>query len=601
MVPLPYPGREALKSFPVRFSFRRKLVALVLCALVPLLLTTTIGTYLRFNEHAEAELQSSLELSQVTAVAFRNFVQSLWDIELAIGSAVCLNEPPLPYADVQALMLRQTLTHPALKAISWTDPDGVVAASTNPLARGVSLADREHIRRILAGAETAVSDLIDSRLVDGRVFAVARGIRREGRLRGIVTASVQPESLGLILPIHRTRGGHIVLVDRRGTIIYRSNDPGSSVGRPTGDTPSWSALRGRPATSRSFRWGEGEPEQIGAAVPIREIGWAASASVPVAQALQPARRAVSMDLWTLAVIAALSVAAAGLIGQDLLRRARALKQAAVAITDGDLSARTNLPPGRDELAVAGAAFDRMASHIQSLEKERIRFIQVAAHELRTPLTALKGVSNLLQQSLRAHLSDSDVGRLAQVLEQEVDHVTILVNEILETFLIQEGRLSLRRETTDLVEVVSSALKPFATSEDHRISFTPPGETEDGSVLVSGDPLRLGQVVRNLVSNAVKYSPPQSVIDVALTADGVHALLTVSDHGLGIPEDQLTSVFEPFERATNLTSRRDAGGLGLGLYITKDIVERHGGRIWVVSREGEGSTFYVQLPLAGEAA
>jgi signal transduction histidine kinase len=107
-------------------------------------------------------------------------------------------------------------------------------------------------------------------------------------------------------------------------------------------------------------------------------------------------------------------------------------------------------------------------------------------------------------------------------------------------------------------------------------------------------MRLEQVARNLLDNALKYSPPETIVDVCVASDGPDAVLTVTDHGIGIPAGEQLTLFEPFSRAAN-AGQRDETGLGLGLYITRQIVEHHGGTIGVESVEGEGSVFTVRLP------
>jgi len=118
----------------------------------------------------------------------------------------------------------------------------------------------------------------------------------------------------------------------------------------------------------------------------------------------------------------------------------------------------------------------------------------------------------------------------------------------------------------------------------------------GPIVGRWDPYRLEQVVTNLVDNALKYSPPEERVDVVATREGDQALLLVSDHGIGIPAEARDRIFEPFARGSN-ASVRNYGGLGLGLFITRTLVERHGGRIELESEEGKGTCFRVGLPLA----
>ena len=224
---------------------------------------------------------------------------------------------------------------------------------------------------------------------------------------------------------------------------------------------------------------------------------------------------------------------------------------------------------------------------------RDRFISIASHELKTPLTSIKGMAQLL---LRAHASgrlDPDrIGRQVGTIDTQAARLQDLIDDLLDISRIQSGRLELRREPTDLVQIVSDLLGSLPEDSRQRVSLA-----ADRSVPGNWDPLRLEQVAQNLLDNALKYAAPETTIEIRVLTDGADAVLTVTDHGIGIPANDLPTLFEPFARAAN-AGQRDATGLGLGLYITRQIVERHGGTISIDSIEGEGSTFTVRLPGAG---
>lgn len=228
-----------------------------------------------------------------------------------------------------------------------------------------------------------------------------------------------------------------------------------------------------------------------------------------------------------------------------------------------------------------------------LNRTRQRFLQIAAHELRNPMTAVKGVHALIRRHIAAGLPVEGLLPLTEVVEREIDRLSSLLSEMLEAFCVQEGRLQLKREPVDLAQVLFNALKPFdLVAGKHHFVLE---RTEAGGLWVLGDFNRLEEVFRNLLGNAVKYSPDGGEIRVSMQVRDDVAIVSVRDNGLGIPADQLENVFEGFFRASNLAGR-DPGGMGLGLYICKEIMERHGGRIWAESCEGEGATFYVELPV-----
>ncbi len=216
------------------------------------------------------------------------------------------------------------------------------------------------------------------------------------------------------------------------------------------------------------------------------------------------------------------------------------------------------------------------------------FLAAASHELRTPLQAAKGYAHLATLRLGGE-SDTPLGRAVRMMGRQVDRVSKLVEELLDISRIQGGRLSLELSTFDLGQLVREAVeRTVVASGPATVEVrVPPGVT------VEADQGRVDQVITNLVSNAIRYSPEGGLIEVELQATSGGVSLRVRDRGLGIPPEKQREIFERFARAHGPSY----GGLGLGLTIAQGIVEQHGGRIEVESsgRGGEGSTFTVWLP------
>ncbi|GEN07430.1 PAS domain S-box-containing protein [Myxococcus fulvus] len=236
--------------------------------------------------------------------------------------------------------------------------------------------------------------------------------------------------------------------------------------------------------------------------------------------------------------------------------------------------------------------ERERLYREAREAIRVRddFLSIASHELKTPLTPLSLRLATLERRLeRGESVDPTTLRHAR---QHLLRMTGLINDLLDASRIEAGRLALHPQATRLDSLVEHVLQAMeAQRGGHELRY----ERPERDVQVFADPYRLEQVVTNLVENAFKYSPDGGVIHIKLETRGELALLSVKDPGIGIPEDQQKLLFERYFRARNVSSR-SYGGLGLGLYISRDIVERHGGRIWVESQVGEGSTFHVALPL-----
>lgn len=232
---------------------------------------------------------------------------------------------------------------------------------------------------------------------------------------------------------------------------------------------------------------------------------------------------------------------------------------------------------------------------QVVEQMKQQFISSVSHELRTPLTSIRGVLEML--------SDGDAGRLPGTAHELIDaaqrgseRLSRLVNDIIDVEKLASGSFSLVPRSTDIPELIGDAiasLEGLAASSDVQLRV---GELA-GRALCDAD--RVEQALVNLIGNAIKFSPEGGVVVVSAVAEEAQVVVSVRDAGPGIPEDQIETVFERFVQV-NATDATEKGGTGLGLTITRSIVERHGGRIWVESVYGKGSVFSFTLPLAPDA-
>jgi PAS domain S-box-containing protein len=256
----------------------------------------------------------------------------------------------------------------------------------------------------------------------------------------------------------------------------------------------------------------------------------------------------------------------------------------------DITARKRLEAERDDLLTREHAARLEAETALSI---RDQFLAVAAHELKTPLTSLRGYTQVLRRraSREQTLSERDQ-RALQVIDAQAKRLHGLVDSLLDIGRIQAGGFSIERKPLDLCSLVRQLVEESQpTLEQHTIQLG----CQADALIVAGDAGRLEQVVQNLLQNALKYSPSGGLVTVRVYGQDGRACLEVSDHGIGIPEAAQAHLFQPFYRATNVEEGQ-IQGMGIGLYVVKEIVARHGGEITVLSREGVGSTFTVFLPL-----
>jgi signal transduction histidine kinase len=220
------------------------------------------------------------------------------------------------------------------------------------------------------------------------------------------------------------------------------------------------------------------------------------------------------------------------------------------------------------------------------------FLASVAHEMRTPLAAAKAQAQLALHQLAQSDCETRSASALQLISRQIDKVARLVSDLLDMNRLEAGVLQLNRGEVDLVAVVRDVVA--------RLQVVSPGSpitvTAPESLPIVGDRDRLEQVLTNLVTNAIRYSPANAPIEVRAEVNGESAKLSVRDRGMGVPLDQQRRIFERFARV-----RPGGEGLGLGLAIAKAIVEQHGGNIWVESGgiPGDGSVFFVRLPVAGK--
>ena len=248
--------------------------------------------------------------------------------------------------------------------------------------------------------------------------------------------------------------------------------------------------------------------------------------------------------------------------------------------------------------------DRQRQRLQALDNEKDEFISVISHELKNPLASIKGYAGLLARRARKDAGLAPAVKAVDVIQQQVSRMTMLLDQLRDVSHIGINRFAIEPQTIDLVRLVEHiAADVQTTTSDHTIRL----DILDAPLWARADEFRIEQVLSNLVGNAIKYSPDGGSVELAV-GESAHvaahsgpalpsgwAVITVQDHGIGIPKAEQAHLFERFFRAANAKGR--VSGMGLGLYIAREIVQRHGGMMWVESEEDQGSLFGIALPLA----
>jgi two-component system sensor histidine kinase MtrB len=257
---------------------------------------------------------------------------------------------------------------------------------------------------------------------------------------------------------------------------------------------------------------------------------------------------------------------------------------------GDRLARAR-EDGAAEFQGTAHTFNQLVDHMVRQEEQRLAFLAGVAHDLRNPLAALRMSTHLLRPGVPLPPEDNVRNTMALV-DRQVTRLERMVADFLDASRIESGHLELRFARHDLQPLAAEAVELYAASSySHQLQLLGPDEP----LAVRCDSTRIEQVLNNLVSNAIKYSPLGGPVTVALSRSDGFAVIEVVDRGIGIAADELQHVFEPFRRTG--ASRESIPGVGLGLWVSRRIVEAHGGTLEVTSELGAGSTFRVRLPLA----
>ncbi|HYK85246.1 MAG TPA: PAS domain S-box protein [Ktedonobacteraceae bacterium] len=225
-----------------------------------------------------------------------------------------------------------------------------------------------------------------------------------------------------------------------------------------------------------------------------------------------------------------------------------------------------------------------------LERRKDEFISMASHELKTPVTSLKGFTNLFQRRL-AHQTDEKALYYLDRMNTQLNKLTKLISDLLDVSKIQTGKLTYHEEAFDIDALVKETIENLqAAISTHQLCME-----GTAGVQVFGDRDRIGQVLINLVTNAVKYSPHKNTVIIGVTRDDHNVIVNVQDFGIGIAKEHQDKIFDRFYQVTD-PEEKTYPGLGIGLYLSHEIIERHGGRMWVESEKGQGATFYFTLPI-----
>jgi signal transduction histidine kinase len=602
-------------------SLRTRLLLLVLLAVIPAL-GLTLYTNLEERQLRKAQVQEqAMRLSRLVSADHERLVEDARKLLAALARLPGVREGKRAACD--PLFADLLTRHSSYANLGVIGADGNVLCSGLPMTGPVYAGDRAYFQRARKTREFAIGDYQIGSITGKATLNFGYPVLdNRGQLQVVLFAALDLAWLNELagragLP----SGSMLTVIDRHGTILSRYPDQANWVGKPMPESLVLKAIATQQGNGTTEARSEDGISRLFSFAPFGGASQSANAyvvvGIPAVVAFAGANQILVRNLAALGLVAALALAAAWVGGNlFIVRQIQALAGATRRVAAGELGVRTGLPPGRGELSQLAGAFDQMAESLEQAHERRLleeelrrknyqleqqnlaiqeanrlktEFVSMVSHELRTPLTSIQGYAELL-------LEDGQIAEAQRetlmIVKKNSDRLLGLINDLLDLSRMEAGRVNLHRTNLDLARLipeVAGSLRPLIEAKRQRLRL----DVGEALPAVWADQDRVTQILTNLISNAHKYTLSGGSITVAARRDDGFVRVDVSDTGIGLsPEDQ-AQLFTKFFRAHDRSPQ--AGGTGLGLVITRLLVELHGGRITVSSAPGQGSTFSFSLP------
>jgi signal transduction histidine kinase len=448
--------------------------------------------------------------------------------------------------------------------------------------------------------------------------------------RGVVAAEIDLQFVeGVIRQARVGSAGYAYAIDSRGQLVAHPSID-LVLGRAdfshlpqVRSALSGAAKTATSATASGRNWHG--TKVLSAFQTVNPPGWRVFVEEPLSVAYSPLESALVRTALLLVAFLVLAVGTSVLLARRMVRPIKSMQVAATRIGEGALEHRIDVTRN-DELGMLGEEFNRMAARLQdsyagledkvaertrelgaalaeldeksrqleTVSRHKSAFLANMSHELRTPLNAIIGFSEVLHEQMFGELNERQLSYVDDVLEAG-RHLLSLINDVLDLSKVEAGQMDLELAEVSLPETLRSGLtmhEEHASRNGVRLGLA----VDPGEIVVQADERKLRQVMFNLLSNAVKFTPSGGRVDVSAELTDGFVEVAVADTGSGIAAEDQELVFEEFQQARVVDGVQRPEGTGLGLPLTRKLVELHGGRLWVDSAPGEGSTFRFTLPV-----
>ena len=567
-----------------------------------------VGMYLIDLSHQRDISNLELQLlEQKNEEIGKFFADITGSVRLNIGSAdeqqEIVSETERTDKEIQLLLENMMNSNKAFQEISLISRDGVEVAKITRSSAGVELVSIDeklpkYSSIIIDNKSIYISDVYYA--LYGPMITVSAPVYNfDGVLVRVISAEVSLDLLTRSLNNAKLGySGYLILLDNHGSLIAHGSTKSIASGT---DFSKYSRVqriaRGELSDSLDDRdYYESLIDKtpvVGAGKKLNDYGWLLLAEWPLsdANALMYNIRNQIVIMTLVSILAVLLFAP--LFAGRLIKPIRQLETSAAEVEKGNFEYQVDINT-KDELEELGEAFNKMTVGLKRLQELKNEFVFIAAHELRTPVTAIKGYLSMVFEEADSSLSAS-VKKYLDTASKANDRLVQLVNDILEIARSEAGRMKIEVSSVNLSEGARAIIEEVATlaaDKKIKINYQPP----DNLPLVLADSARLKEIIMNFISNAIKYNRDTGSITITHEVAENKVITHITDTGYGLSLEDQKHMFEKFFRS-NADVVKKVQGTGLGLFITKELVEKMGGQVWVKSEKDKGSTFSFSLPRA----
>jgi signal transduction histidine kinase len=559
-------------------TIKRKMVLLVLIALMPIFLLEIVRINNDFKEKVSMELKAGEDLANSITSSFCNYIEELWTCEAAVGRLIVSSG--MTADDIQEYLIGIETDKSMLSDLSWIGSDGTVIASQNPGLIGTSVAKSEYFARISAGESKVLTELFTSESQAEQYTYVARGITaHNGTLQGIMAVNIYPHKFtdryNMTNDIYSRDFGFI---DEKGNIL------------------SISPIKDKQNTSKMFTLIQGNTPNTNIEYPVGLCGWKCFVSVNYDMIVEKHNMILANNITILLLVLLISVLLALTTARKMLEPLTNIKETISAVKKGDYTVRTNIY-GRDEVAAAAQDIDTLVDTILINDLIKSQAFTDLSHELKAPLNVIYASSQLIESITPGSCTCESHSRILKYcgsIRQNCYKLLKIICNLMDVSKYESGHLTVRMEYQDIISIIEeTTMSVVAHAESKGVNIVFDTDTEEKYTACDRDMIE--RIMLNLLSNALKFTDSGGNIFVGITSTVDRIIVRVDDTGIGIPKDKLRYIFDRFRQADSSLNRNYYGS-GLGLALVKTLVEAHKGSVYVTSEEGKGTSFIIHLPV-----